>query len=266
MKSLNIYLVLILYGVFITTIRAQGPISGFMPGPKITDVALSYSTESYSNYLFGEEETTLANTVQSLNLFIERGISDSFSIVLSLPYLWIDEENKGFQDANLFIKYRNEYKRFEKGDLSFITAVGLSFPSSAYANDTETPIGERATVFQGRFLGQYKFDMGLFLHIQSGINFRLIPNAQSSLPVLFRVGFGGKKFYVDGWIEYLTTFNAGVDDQIFGGAGSKWTKIGGTLFYPITAKWGAFVGGSRTLSGKNVGLATRWNTGMVYKL
>lgn len=237
-----------------------------MPGRKITDVALSYSTESYSKYLFGEEERTIANTIQSLSLFIERGISDSFSLVLSLPYLWIDDKNRGLQDATLFIKYRNEHKRFEKGALDFITAVGLSFPASGYTIDSETPIGERATVFQGRFLGQYKFDMGLFLHLQTGINFRLIPTAQSSLPLLFRVGFGGRRYYVDGWLEYLTTFNAGVDDQVFGGAGSKWVKIGGTLYYPITSKWGTFIGGSHTLSGKNIGLAARWNTGMVYKL
>jgi len=266
MKIRNTYIVLALLGITISKIQAQGPISGFMPGQKITDVAFSYSTESYSKYLFGEEESTLSNTVQSLNLFVERGISDSFSVVLSLPYLWIDKENKGLQDANVFIKYRNEKKYFEKGNLSFITAIGISFPTSSYAKDTETPIGERATVFQGRFLGQYNFDIGLFLHLQTGINFRLIPTAQSSMPILFKVGFGGRKLYVDGWIEFLNTFNAGVDDQIFGGAGSKWTKIGGTIYYPITPRWGTFVGASRTVSGKNVGLASRWNTGMVYKL
>lgn len=265
MKRIYIYFVLLFTGVGSAPTQAQGPISGFMPGRKVMDVAVSYSSESYSTYLFGEEKTTLANTIQSYSLFIERGISDSFSLVLSLPYLWIDEENRGLQDANLFIKYRNEHKSFSKGELSFITAVGLSFPASAYPNQTETPIGERATVFQGRFLAQYKFHMGLFLHVQSGINFRLIPTAQSSIPVLFRMGFGGRRFYVDGWLEYLSTFNAGVDDQIFGGAGSKWVKIGGTLYYPITPLFGAFVGASQTLSGKNIGLASRWNTGMVYK-
>ena len=264
MKTCLFYTLLGLF--FATTLSAQGPITGFMPGKKSWDFALSYGAESYNDYLFGDEKRTLENQNQSVSLFVERGFSDSFSLVLSLPYVHIDDINQGLQDGNLFIKYRNKNKYYEKGNLSLISAVGASFPFSNYPNDTETPIGERAVLFQGRFLAQYNFNSGFFLHLQSGINFRIIPSAQSSLPVLFRAGFGSRKIYVDGWIEWFKTFNSGVDTAVFGGAGSDWTKIGLTLYYSITPSIGVVANGSYTTGGRNIGLASRWGAGVVYKL
>lgn len=260
---LSIVLILIASG---REILAQGPVTGFMPGRKNTDIALAYSVDSYSTYLFGEERRDQSVTTRSAALFLERGFSDSFSLVLNVPYLWIDEENRGLQDGQVFIKYRNQYKEYPLGNLSLITAVGLSFPFSSYPKDTETPIGEGAAVFQGRFLIQYNFDSGLFFHLQSGFNFRFIPEAQSSWPVLFRTGFGAPRFYVEAWLELLRTFNAGIDTQILGGAGSNWVKAGGTIYIPIIQQLGVFVGGSRIFSGRNIGLSNRINAGLVVKM
>ena len=260
----------ILYGILFlllnASLLAQGPVTGFMPGKKSWDFALSYGQEQHSNYLFGDEKTPLENQNQSLSLFIERGFSDSFSLVLSVPYVSIDEVNQGLQDGNLFLKYRNREKIYDRGRLSLISAIGASFPLSRYPNDTETPIGERAVSVQGRFLVQYDFNFGLFLHLQSGVNFRIIPTAQSSVPVLLRIGFGTRHLYIDGWLEVLNTINAGVDTAVFGGSGSNWTKIGGTLYYALTPKIGLFLNASQTLGGKNIGLSSRWATGVVFKI
>lgn len=249
-----------------TVLLSQGPISGFMPGGATTDVAFSYSNESYNSYFFGKEEQNISNEVSSISLFLEHGINDSFSLVLTVPYLWIDEVNKGIQDGIVAIKYRNQYKRFRASSLSMITSVGVSFPMSGYPRATDNPIGIRATTFQGRFQIQHQFDFGFFYNIQSGIDFRLIPSALSSVPVLFRAGFGGKHFYVDGWLELFNTFNAGVDTQLLDGSGSNWAKVGGTFFYPVTSSFGLFIGGAYLLSGTNIGKAVRFNTGFTYKI
>ena len=245
---------------------AQGPISGFMQGRGVTDIALAYSGESYNSYFFGKEEQSISNELTSWSLFLEHGFSDSFALVLTVPYIKIDEVNKGIQDGIIAIKYRNQNKRYQSSSLSMITSVGVSFPMSGYSKDTDNPIGIRATTFQGRFLVQQQFDFGFFYQIQTGIDFRLIPNALSSLPVLFRFGYGARKFYFDGWLEIYRSFNAGIDQSLQGGSGSSWVKVGGTFFYPITSSLGSFAGIARFLSAENVGLSTRWNVGLIYKI
>jgi hypothetical protein len=106
----------------------QGPITGFMPGGKGTDLALTYSHEGYDEYFFGRERQAIDYEVHSLSLFIEHGITDSLSIVVNLPYLRADELNKGLQDGAVWAKYRNGHDQFASGRLTQITAVGLSFP------------------------------------------------------------------------------------------------------------------------------------------
>ncbi|MCB9293513.1 MAG: hypothetical protein H6559_10370 [Lewinellaceae bacterium] len=50
-----------------------------------------------------------------------------------------------------------------------------------------------------------------------------------------------------------------------GGSGSQWLRIGGTLYVPVIVSIGLVFGGARILSGRNIGLSTRWNAGVVYR-
>ncbi len=247
-------------------LSAQGPISGFMPFAGQTDLALSYSGERFDTYLFGREKQDISLQTRSYNLFLEHGLSRRSALVLTIPYLSIDDENKGLQDGSIHLKYRNYHDVSSLGELSLITGIGLSFPLSQYPTDTQNPIGQRATTFSGRFLAQYKFNSGLFVHLQSGLDFRLIPEAQSAIPFLFRMGYGAPWFYVDGWLEYFHTFNNGIDSSIGAGSGSRWLRTGGTFFVPVTPYFGLFIGGALVLSGQNIGLIRRWNIGGVLKL
>lgn len=244
---------------------SQGPITGFMPGGKGTDLALTYSFEQYEEYFFGRERQAIDYRVQSINLFIEHGITDSLSVVINLPYLRTDEQNKGLQDGALWIKYRNDQKSYASGSLTQITAVGVSFPLSRYPVLTDNPIGLRNTILQGRYLGQYQFSNGAFLHLQTGLDFYISPNNQTALPVLIRSGWGNASFYFDAWLEYYHTFSSGTDLQIQGGQGSSWWRTGGVLYYAVSQDFGLFLGGAYILKGRNIGQSTRVNTGLVYK-
>ena len=243
----------------------QGPISGFLPGKKHTDFAINYGFESYDTYKFGGEARAADVDTKSWSLYIERGVSDSSSLVFTVPYMMIDAENKGIQDAILAFKFRNSYKQKERMQRSLLTSVGISTPLSAYPIETENPIGIRATVFQGRFLGQYQWWSGVFFHLQSGFDFRIIPDAQTSIPVVARIGWAGRHLYLEAWSEWQHAFKAGVDQQIGAGSGSDWWRIGGTIYYPISPSFGVFVGGAQFIRGRNIGLASRLNFGMVYK-
>jgi hypothetical protein len=245
---------------------AQGPISGFKGPRGTTDLAINYGTESFSTYLFGTAERRTPLTTESFNLFVEHNFTDTLALVFNLPYVWIDEANRGLQDANLFLKYRNKHQQYSHGYLNLITSVGLTFPASAYPTDTDTPIGIRALAFHGRFSAQYASYGGFFVQLQSGLDFRLVEEMQVALPVLLRAGYGGRYYYVEGWLEQFITLNDAVDEQITGGAGSDWTRLGATLYLPMTPKIGAVLGGAWIVQGRNIGLSARWNAGLVYRL
>jgi hypothetical protein len=245
---------------------AQGPLSGFKGARGVTDFALNYGTESFSTYLFGKEERRSLLTTQSFNLFAEHNFTDTMALVFNLPYVWIDEANRGLQDANLFLKYRNKHQQYTGGYLNLMTSVGLTFPASAYPKDTETPIGIRALAFHGRFSAQYTSYNGFFAQVQSGLDFRLVEELQVAWPILLRAGYGGRYYYLEGWLEQFTTLNDAADTQISGGAGSDWTRLGATLYLPLARHIGAVLGGAWILQGRNIGLSSRWNTGLVYRL
>lgn len=263
MKQSIFYIIFIFFSS--SVLLSQGAIDGYMKGKGNTDFALSYSYESYSEYFFGKQLENRENSNHTASLFIEHAFQDYLDLVVSVPYIYTDEMNSGLQDAILAIKFRNKKRDLKNGSLSTITATGLSFPLSNYPIDTEQPIGIRATTFQLRLLMQYQSYSGFFAMIQTGYDLRIAPSLQNAVPVIFRAGFGASKFYVDAYLDFFNTFNAGVDNTIFAGEGSVWWKIGGTFYYPFSPKFGLFVGASRYLTGQNIGLGTRVNVGVVYK-
>ena len=249
-----------------TNIFGQGPLSGFLNGRGKTDVALNYATDRYENYLFGNEKRPISTKTQSVNLFLEHGLSDSLSLVLTLPFVWTNPDSANFQDATLFLKYRNQYQKFKAGALSFLTGVGLSFPVGNYRLDAERPIGTRSTIFQGRIITQYNFYHGLFFHLQGGVDLRVNPDSQVGVPVLFRVGWGTHTIYGEAWVEWRSTFNSAVDTRISGGAGSDWLRVGATIYYPITKKMGITIAVAKFITGRNIGLSTLYSGGIVQRI
>lgn len=246
------------------SIIAQGAIDGFMKGKNETDVALTYSYESYDQYWFGGELQDRSLTSETASLFIAHGLGKRFNLIVSIPYMWTETESS-FQDAILAFKFYNDQKEYSHGRLSKITGIGFSFPIADYDVDVENPIGEKAVNFVLRHLYQYQSNEGWFVQLQSGIEFRVVPIAKLGIPVVARAGWGGEKIYVDAWLDYFHTFNSGINQSINAGEGSQFTKIGGTIYYAITPHFGVFVGAAQFLSGKNIGKATRLNLGVVAK-
>lgn len=243
---------------------SQGAIDGYMKAKKEMDIALTYSTESYDEYWFGEELQPRKLKTETASLFLARGIGKNATMIVSLPYMWTEDESS-LQDAILAIKFRNKFTEYKHGKLSKITSLGFSFPVGDYDTNAERPIGEKAVSFQLRHLYQYENNSGWFIHLQSGFDFRVIPDGKIALPIIFRTGWAAKKFYVDGWLDFFHTFNSGDNIGITDAQGSEFLKIGGTFYYSIIPQFGVFVGGAQYLTGKNIGKASRVNLGLVYK-
>jgi hypothetical protein len=265
MQKSNIHLVLsILLCPFLS--GAQGMISGFMNPKGTLDLAPGYGHEHFDEYLFGTEPEPQSLTTRSYNLFAEYSMTDHGSLVLNIPYLYINENINGVQDGSIFIKIRNGLRKFSSGRLNTITAVGLSVPLSAYPTTVETPLGYGAVQFQGRLALQYNTNYGFFFHVQSGADFRFLSPLQTSIPVLVRAGFGSTYYFIEGWVEWYNTLNNAVDQQITGGSGSDWTRLGATLYIPVYHGLGIAGNLAYIVDGRNIGLSSRYGFSLVYRL
>ncbi|NJC25822.1 transporter [Neolewinella antarctica] len=251
-----------------TGVRAQGPIGGF-PTPKgETVIALSYSAEKYDTYLLPDNASE-ARDIETISysLFAEVGVSKNSSLIATLPYMITNGRDGSLQDASVWIKYMNLDKRGDRFASRFFTAVGLSFPIGNYEVTGVEAIGQRATVFQGRLAYQFQHDDGWFLHAQSGIDFQFAPETRSAWPLLFRTGYGGRYFYVESWLEFITSLESGPDIQTAAaGTGSSWQRAGITAYVPIKPWLGIVGGGAWVLGGDFIGESGRLNAGVIFKL
>ena len=244
---------------------AQGMINGFMNSKGTLDIAAGYGYEHFDRYLFGDDPSGRELTTVSYNLFAEYSMSDHGAVVVNIPYFYINESINGVQDGSLFFKIRNGLREFTSGRLNTITAVGITTPLSAYPTTVETPIGYGAVQFQGRLALQYNTNYGFFFHLQSGADFRFLSPLQTSIPVLARAGFGSSYYFIEGWVEWYNTLNNAVDQQITGGAGSDWTRLGGTVYVPLFKGIGIAGNLAFIVDGRNIGLSRRYGFSLVYR-
>lgn len=251
-----------------TCVRAQGPISGF-PTPKgDVAIAVSYSTEQYTDYFLPDDQTEARDIeTTSYSLFVEAGLSEQSSLVVTLPWMRTNDRDGSLQDGSVWIKYMNLDKRTQTGANRFFTAVGLSFPVGNYETTGVAALGQRATVFQGRLAYQFQHDSGWFLHVQSGIDFQFAPESRSAWPLVLRTGYGGKYFYTEAWFENVSALESGTGVQTAtAGTGSSWRRVGATLYVPVQPWVGLNFGGAWVLGGTYIGDSSRLNAGLVFKL
>ncbi len=263
------FLKLVLLSFISFPILAQGPIDGYMKKSGETDFALSFGSERFTKYYLGEQLLdTFDRQYNSLSLFIAHGFEDNLNLIVSLPYMWTDENNRGLQDAQFLLKFAPLAKTFDGGSYNMITAAGVTTPLSKYpiSPDSSNPIGERATSLEGRIGFQYNnWNNGLFAFVKTGVTYRLSPQKRTAIPSLIRFGFATSKIYVDAWLEGVFTLNADPNELVLGGGGSTYAKTGGVFYYSLSPNFGAFLGGAYTFWGKNIGLAPRYSFGIVYK-
>ncbi len=251
------------------TAFSQGPIDGYMKNGGEADFAFSYGYDHYEKYFLGKVlQDTFNRTYHSASLFIAYGFENNLGFVASIPYMRADKDNKGFQDAQFFLKYRPLSKKMIKGQLNLILAGGVTTSISNYkiSPESDNPIGEKPTILEASTVIQHNFKSGLFLMGKTGLSYKIRPITQVSIPNLFRIGYAHSKFYTDFWIEGLFAINAEANDLPFGQQGSTSLKFGGTLYAPINNFFGVFINGSYTPWGRNVSQSPRLGAGFVLKI
>lgn len=248
----------------VTNISAQGAFDGYIKPTGNTDLVISYTYETYDTYKFGTEAQAINNTTYTGALFMAMGLKGNRNLILSIPYVSLNQEQAGLQDAILGVK--KLAKREVKGDwtVSRIGAAGISFPVSNYSTSVPNPIGQKAVSVQPRGIVQFDHKTGGFFMAQAGADLRFFPDFQVGTALISKVGFAASKIYFDLWVDYFHTFEQGVDLSVGAGQGSSWLKAGFNLYAPMGKGFGLIAGGGNYFYGRNIGLAWHLKGGVVY--
>ena len=275
---------LIFAGVLVTSLTYAQPITdGFTKGKGNGSLVVSYSWERYDEFYAGANLMEGINTglrtwggeitTQSVSLYGTVGLTDELDLIVNVPYIavqgagvdTVSQEDSGLQDASLFIKWRPLLIETGGGNLSFLGALGFATPLSDYEEDLPLSIGNQSTRADLRLITHFQSNAGLFGELQAGYSLRSnnVPNATL---LSAKIGYAANAFYIDLWSETQVSDSDALDiGQVpFNETRVNYTQIGASVFVPVVSGFGVSAGVGQYVSGRNVGLATRFSGGLVY--
>lgn len=248
---------------------AQSAVDGYMKGKGNLDVVPGVSFENFSDY-FGRlnELTTIKRTSISVNLYSAMGITNWLDAQISVPYVFVDEDNNGMQDFSAYLKGAIINKQCKSGTrFRLMISVGTSFPMSNYETESAYSIGQQAKALDGRIIIQITKPNGFFIMGQGGYTNRDEP-VTSSYPAAIKIGWAKADYYIDfyydqqiaiGGNDYLDygqeKKDFGQTNITFQSLGVSYGKIGLSYYKPFKNNSGISFGGSYVLWGRNVGQA-----------
>ncbi|MCW2118102.1 hypothetical protein [Flavobacterium sp. 7A] len=290
-KHLLLILAVTTFG-YVNTAHSQSPISGFMQGKGKGNVSVSFSSEKYDDVYFIPEKVEGVpvfnkTTISSTSIYATYGISDQVDVVMVLPYvtakghatdavltnLGLENKRQGFQDVSVFVKYNPFNFDFGSSSLRLIGAVGVKTPLSNYKVEegfqSIIAIGNRSTTVSTTGMAMFKMNSGIFASGQVAGNYAS-NNVPNSVTTELKVGYAAKSFYGDVFVANQKS-TGGVDifgqgfKGIFPTTKVNYTKIGVDLYAPVYKDWGVSAGASTVVAGRNIGQATGFYGGLVYK-
>jgi hypothetical protein len=269
-----------------STLHAQGVVSGFMQGAGRTTVAVSGSTEWYDQYFVADRRTdnntlgTISTT--SVSLYAAAGITSWLDVVANVPYVRASSSAGfwspigGFQDVTIGLRGRPLALDLGRGRLDvFAAAMGI-LPMTEYPTDMPVTIGHGASGMDMRLGAQYNAWSGVFISAQMGYTARgrvevdrgFEVDVPDAVDAVIRGGWSDGTWYTDVWWQNInaqsgTNIGAGVP---FPSNGQSIARVGATLAYRLMDQFSLVGAAAGTLSGRNVGQATRLSFGIVYDL
>ena len=259
--------------------EAQGD-NGFLRGTGKTDVALTYSMDTYREFWVGQhkvEDPKVGRiTRQSLNLWGAYGIDPRTDVVVSASYVEASSDGnpllpgpsndteKQLQDATIGLKYRLNEWQIGPGGLSLSFAPAVKIPMTHYENDALTAIGDGQIDYRGRIIAHYRFDNGAFASVETGFDYRTErPANEMPLNVTIGATFFDHvtiaPFYT--WTNSFHGIDIGQGD--FPATEEDVERVGVSVFLRLDQTFGLTGGWKTTIDGKNTGDLDGWWAGIV---
>ncbi|GAB3824482.1 hypothetical protein [Hymenobacter jeollabukensis] len=274
--------------------QAQSLITGFMAGKSHGSVVFTGTAERYRNVFLVPEKVDAVPIyrevrVSSVSLFANYGLTDKIEAVVSLPFIQsTGRANKtvldalgstytntrsGLQDFSAFVKFKAYSAPVGNSQLDLLGAVGVSTPASSYQSKADLgyiiAIGNRATKYTTVGVAHLRTPSGVFVTGQAGYSARTNP-----VPDAFvadgKVGYAGLKLYGEAWVSYQQSSSKGTDilqpgfTGLFTATRVNYTRVGVSLYKPLSKGVGIILGASQYLAGRNVGQSTGVSAGVSY--
>lgn len=280
--------------------HAQGLVDGFMRGQRKASLAVTAAQEQYDTYYVGKAETRNPNlgtvTTQSLNAYGVYGLGYDLDLIVNASYVrtsagaGYQQPQEGYQDISGILRWEAYDYKLGKSRLSWLFTFGYSQPLQNYVSDSQLAIGRGSRNFSGSTMLHFKaggfFLTGQYGYIRRGpvtldriVNYydpnntdNLNPNSGFKVNVpdvtdlIVRTGFTGKRLFVEGWVQQQQPWGKGTDigpGIPFPTNAVGFTRAGANLYLRLFGKLGLTTGYSTTLSGQNIGKATRVSGGLV---
>ena len=288
----NKLLSVFVFAAVTVAVSAQSPVNGFMQGKGKGNVVVSYGMESYDEvYLVPKKVNGVPVfrdvNVTSASLFATYGITDQFDVVVSLPFITatgnaseavlqnlnFENERSGIQDVSVFLKFNPFDINIGSSNLKLIGAVGVKTPVGDYKVDeglqSIIAIGNRSTTVNMIAIAMFKTKYGIFTSGQFGTGFATQGVPDSYMSEL-KLGYAAKRIYGDVFIANQTSAT-GVDilgngfQGFFPATKVDFTRVGVNLYAPIYKAIGLAGGANSYIAGRNIGKATGFYAGVVYK-
>ncbi|MDX6747069.1 hypothetical protein SHK09_09730 [Polaribacter sp. PL03] len=295
MKKNNLFLGLV-FGLLVTIqTNAQGLIDGFTPKKGALSVTASYTSSNFEEFYAGKTKLDAVPahgkiTQNIFSLYAKYGISNKLSVIASIPYISAEgngvadpvngtTEQNDLQDISIALKYKAYSVNFEKGNLDLITALGVDIPTGYEPNgilslgsgavSTNLTAGLHLQTNSGfftSFLNTYHI-RGKADNNGGGDKFD-VPNAYYSSG---KVGYASSLFYVEGWVDYLSSSD-GVDIGASNFTGNfpetkvEYTRVGATIYKNVIPELGVSLGFGKVVDGRNLGNSTNYSVGLTYNL
>ncbi len=299
MKKMKITLcILITVMSFVSTSQAQGILDGFAVPKGELSITASYTRSTFHEFYVGEELTGPVPAHEEIDqnifsLYAKYGVNDKFSFILSLPYISAqgngvadpvngETDISDFQDISVYGKYLPYTAGLPGGKLAIVTGAGVSFPLGYEPNGIlSVGSGAFTTNFHAGF--HLQADSGIFTTLIAGYslrsdaddNFNVLATGDFDVPNAFllsgKLGYAASKFYVEGWVDYQSsTSGIDINDADFGGrfpeTNVEYTRLGATVYVPVTSTIGLSAGYGTVVDGRNLGDANNISGGITFNL
>jgi hypothetical protein len=266
-----------------TRAQAQGD-NGFLRGTGRTDVALSYSYDTYREFWSGttrtEDATVGRITREAANVWLAYGMDAKTDLVLAASYLDVESDGiatlsnrdqKELQDATVGFKYRMNEWHFGPGGMTLSFAPAAKIPLAHYEANAITAIGDGQIDYRFRGILQYQLESGYWLAVESGYDYRT-ESPPNEIPVNVTLGIPITDFVmVTPFYSLVKSYGnkdiGSVATQTdFPGVQEEYRRWGISAYVRLNEKIGFTVGYRDTLDGRNTGDVTSYWVGVVYKL
>lgn len=251
-------------------------LNGFFPAPGDTQIALSYSSESWDEFWRGNQKVPTPPAlgkadIRTFSLWMRHGITERLALVATLPY--VDAEADGtagfdesdLQDLEVLVKVRLAvFDRGAGGRHVLAAAAGLRTPASDYEANLPLDVGDGTTDALLRFV--YQFEQGrFFVSQQVGFDLRS-EDAPNNFPFYTELGYRtGRVTWIGSFSSLWADGGTDIGDPgfTFPSNQEEYQRYAVRLYARFTDRLGLTAGGFGTLDGRNAADTSGFFLGLV---